>query len=118
MKKAKGFTLIELIVVIAIIGVIAAIIVPSMVNYANQARMTAIQANARNVYNASKIAVTTSYDKATINAGEIYTGENRGTAVASGGSDDLSIADFMGEDFKGYYAFKISENGRDVDFAV
>ncbi|MBP1545451.1 MAG: type II secretion system protein [Oscillospiraceae bacterium] len=118
MKKVKGFTIIELIVVIAIIAVLAAVIVPSLINYTNQARMTAIQANARNVYNASKIAITSSYEKLNINGGEIYKGENRGTAVASGGSDNLSIANFMGEDFKGYYAFKVSADGRDIEFAV
>jgi len=95
MKKVKGFTIIELIVVIAIIAVLAAVIVPSLINYTNQARMTAIQANARNVYNASKIAITSNYEKLNINGGEIYKGENRGTAVASGGSDNLSIANFI-----------------------
>lgn len=117
-RKISGFTLIELIVVIAIIGVLAAIIVPSMIGYTHQARAAVITGNARNVYNAAKMAVVESFEEADINGGEIYIGDDSGTAHALGSSDDLSVGRFMGDDFKGHYAFVISAGGNDVDYAV
>ena len=52
MKKAKGFTLVELVVVIAIIGVLAAILVPTMLNYVRKAKLKAANTNAKTAYNA------------------------------------------------------------------
>lgn len=52
MKKAKGFTLVELVVVIAIIGVLAAILIPSMLGYVKKARLKAANTNAKTAYNA------------------------------------------------------------------
>lgn len=120
MKKGKlrGFTLIEIIVVIAIIGALAAIIIPSIIGYTHQARAAVITGNARNVYNAAKMAVLESFEQKNINPGEIYIGDDSGTAHAVGGSDDLSVGKFMGDDFEGHYAFVISDGGNDVDYAV
>lgn len=57
-SNKKGFTLIEMIVVIAIIGVLAAILVPSMAGYLESAKGARKEANAKTVYTAAQVAVT------------------------------------------------------------
>lgn len=56
MKRKKGFTLVEMIIVLAIVGILTALIIPSWMSYIRKTRYKTADGRAKIVFNAAQTA--------------------------------------------------------------
>lgn len=118
MKRVRGFTLIELIVVIAIIGVLTAVLTPMFMGAAKEARYSKYQTQARHVYEGAQLALTSLHNSGSdVQADTVYTGGADGIGHASG-QDDCDLKKYLGSSFTGYFGFKVDSAGIGCSFAI
>jgi len=83
MKKEKGFTLIELMIVVAIIGILAAIAIPQFSSYRLKAFNAAAQADLRNVMTAEEASYAEAQEYYVVNTAIGATTATTATAVTN-----------------------------------
>jgi len=106
-KRAKGFTLIEMIVVVAVIGVLAMIIIPSMLSFMRNAKVQKYNTNAKHIHQAANLAIHDAFIQGKDLPSEVvYTGGPDGQGE-SAGNIDLDLAKYLGASFEGYFGFKM-----------
>ena len=67
MKKNKGFTLVEVIVILVILAILAAVLIPSLTTYIDKAKEKSITANARAAFVATQALASENYGLGTEN---------------------------------------------------
>lgn len=101
MKEAKGFTLVELIVVLVILAILAALLVPALTGYIDKANKEKITAECRQVVMAAQTEASTLYGKA---SGGALTASTESDATVAGNIHTLS-------ETKGSFDVVVKTNG-------
>lgn len=119
-KKLRGFTLIELIVTMGIIAALAAILTPMFFRYADNARISKLNANARHVYGAAAYAIADSVATPGLNhitPNTIYTG-GASDLIGYSNNGSCNMTNYLGNDFTGYFAFVTDSTGSGCSYAL
>lgn len=121
-KKVKGFTIVELIVVIAILSVLAAIITPQLVKYANGARISKLNTNARHIYSAAAYAAAdcvAGSSPGVVLPNTIYTGSDADRiAYSANGGVQFSLSNYLSDEFTGNFALMTDPTGTGCTYAL